>query len=489
MAARADDRMVPVELVDDDLDRSSSRLVVPADVPVSTGVHDGAAPRPRGPLVRWAVAGVVLAALALVSVATTGGGDPGVPPGPLAQPLREAWATPADEVLAISDGLVLVQSTGSREPQVRALDETNGREVWAQPLGRDGVADDCATGLTAPPAMVWCWRDPHWHPDGDSGRRITTPQGLVGLDAATGEVLLVHEMGVPSAGWAVVGGDLVLASRRDDVVHVERIAPSGWTTVWTTTVDLPPGLGHLHRTVTEVTEGLIVLKGPTTAVIDPDDGRVLASWTADPAEEGTVLDAADVVVTDAGFAAWSSAVRGERLPDAVWHDRDGTVLTSFSGDLLVPAESDHSVSDVLLVTRDGGATVTALSVGSGADLWEADLEGGSVVARHDGVVVLALAEGISAYEVLTGRHLWSAPVDGLHAGIGGLSDGETVVVTAVRARRWTAVAHRLTDGVLLWSAELPGVGEITLVPYPPEVESFDGTPIVRIGRTLVWTDA
>lgn len=433
---------------------------------------------------------MVLAAIAVVSVATTRGATE-APSGPvaLAEPLREVWAAPADEVLAVSEGVVLVQSTGTRQPRVRGLDELTGREVWSVPLGAGGAADICKPGLTATPPTVWCWRESHWDPDPESGRLAITTPALVGLAVASGAVVAEREMSEPSAGWAVEGGDVLLAVREDEGVRLERRAPAGWRAVWSATLAVPPEpRGLRHATWIDVDDGMVVVHGRTTAVVDAADGSVLATWTATADEEGTILDGAEVLVVPWGFASWSSAVEATRLPQAVWHDRAGRPVGEFTGELVEPATSDGSVPEVLLVTRDGGETLVAVDARGGADLWQVPIAGGAVVVRQDGAVVVTAGDAVTSYEVLTGVRVWTRPVEGLHPEIVGVSDGGTVVVTAVRSRRWTALAYRLADGGLLWSAVVPGGGEVGLIPYPPRIQMLDQAPMVWMGRTLVWVD-
>ncbi len=487
---RPDDRMVPVELVDDDaVGGASSRPAAPVRG-LPAAADDGGVPRGplHGSLVRWAVAGVVLGAIAVVSVATTRGAtDDEAAPGVLDTPLREVWAAAADQVLAVHEGVVVVQSTGTREPRVRALDELTGREVWSVPLGPAGAAESCVPGVAGAPATVWCWRPPRWDPSHVAGELAISPDAIVGIDAATGEQVVEHEVGQSSAGWAVDGDDLLLAVPEDDAIRVERVSPDGWRTVWATDVPMPRSTGLLqHDAWVEFVDGLALVHGPTTAVVDVADGRVLASWTASAQEEAAVLDGAEVVATPGGFAAWSSAVDGTRLPEAVWYDRSGEPRSEFSGQLAEPPDADGSVPDVLLVTPDEGRTLQALAADGGAELWRLPLSDGHVVARRDGAVVVASPEAVTSYETLTGIERWTRPVQGLHPELAGVSDQGTLVVTAVRDRRWTALAYRLVDGGLLWSAAVPGAGELSLIPFPPRLETVAGTPVVWVGRTLVW---
>ncbi|GEN78636.1 outer membrane protein assembly factor BamB family protein [Actinotalea fermentans] len=495
MAVRPDDRMVPVELVDDDeVVGPSPRTRTPRQRPADPDGADLPVGRAHGALVRWAVAGVVLGAIAVVSVATTRGTtEPTVGPAALAEPLAEVWAAAADDVLAAHDGVVVVQSTGTRHPRVRGLDEATGQELWSVPLGSGGIADTCHPGVTTAAATAaataWCWRDQHWNADPASDQLVLTPQALVGIDVGSGEVISEREVTEASAGWAVEGDELLLAARGDGEIRLSRVSPAGWRTVWSTTVSLPPEPRGLRHTMwLEVTEGLAVLHGATTAVVDAADGRVLGSWTASLTEEGTILDGAEIAVTPWGFAAWSSAVEGMRLPEATWFDRSGRAVGQLVGELAEPEATDASVPDVLLVTRDGGDTLVAMSPGRGADLWQIPIAGGNVVAREQGLAVVAAGDAVTAYEVLSGARVWTRPVDGLHPEITGLSDGSSVLVTAVRARRWTSLVYRLADGGLLWSGTVPGGGEVGLIPSPPRLEMLGDTPVVWMGRTLVWVD-
>ncbi len=483
--------MVPVELIDDDATAGAAPRAATRPHPRADAADD--APRPgstrqRDTLARWAVAGVVLGAIAVVSVATTRGTtDDQAAPGALAAPMREVWAAAADEVLAVHEGLVVVQSTGTREPRVRALDEATGREVWSVPLGPQGAAESCVEGVTGAPATLWCWRPPRWDPSHVAGELAISPDALVGLDVATGEQVVEREMVEPAAGWAVDGDDLLLATAESELVRVERLSPDGWRSDWTTTVPMPGSTGLRHDAWVEYAEGFAVVHGATTAVLDTADGRVVAAWTATEEEESTVLDGAEVVVTAQGFAAWSRAAEGIRLPDAVWYDRAGEPRIAFSGALAEPTDGDGSVPEVVLVTPDEGRTLVALTE-SGVELWRLPLQGGSVVARRDGLVVVASDDAVTSYETLTGIERWTRPVAGLHPELAGLSDAGTVVVTAVRDRRWTALAYRLVDGGLLWSAPVPGAAELSLLVFPPAYQTVDGIPVVWVGRTVVWVD-
>lgn len=482
--------MVLVELVDDDATAGTSPRTAARALDRSDDGGPGAPPgRLHGPLVRWAVAGVVLGALAAVSVATTRGTtDDQAAPDVLAAPLREVWAAAADEVLAVREDLVVVQSTGTREPRVRGLDRVTGREIWSVELGSQGSAERCVPGVTGVPATLWCWRPPRWDPSHVAGELAISPDAMVGLDAATGAQVVERDMAEPSAGWAVDGDDLLLGMSTDEGVRVERLSPDGWRTRWATDVPMPPPIPFQRDPWVEFSDGLAVVHGPTTAVLDAADGRVLASWEASAEEESTILDGAEVVVTAQGFAAWSVAADGTRLPDAVWHDRSGRPTGTFSGELAEPADSDGSVPEVLLVTPDEGRTLVAVDADGGAELWRLPLGGGTVVARRDGVVVVATTDAVTSYETLTGIERWTRPVDGLHPELAGVSDAGTVAVMAVRDRRWTSMAYRLADGGLLWSAPVPGAGELSLIPYPPMIQMVEGTPVVWVGRTLIWVD-
>ena len=405
--------------------------------------------------------------------------------GPLAVPFAERWARPADDVLAVTDGVVVVTSVASATRSLRGLDAVTGDELWSVRLHPTGPADSCTAGVTLEPPTAWCARDEHWVAEGGGGSHLAPP-ALVAVDARDGTVGEVRELPGASGNQTLVDGDLLLAQLQDGVLTIRRVDPRGWRDVWAADVqlELRPGLGH--RVELSAEGRFVVLRGPTTAVLDAADGAVLQVWGPPEDRVNASLDGADVAVGPDGFGAWVTAVEGLRLDSGTWFDASGTPVTELDGLLAEPVQSDGSVPRVLLVTRQEGRTLVGVDATSGADLWSLRLDGGRVVSRRDGAVLLATEGRLRSVEVLTGIERWSREVVGLRPWLAALSDGSTVVVSSVRDRRWMLDAFREADGQALWFAQVPGTSEIVFAAYPPFVELVSGRPVVWLGRTLVW---
>jgi len=506
MGTRPGGRMVAVELVEDDgIPPSSDALArgpghvltgtsadggpTTSGVPAaegSGGPEEPAGPGPgrsRGVRRLAAVAAVAVLAATILLAGRDGDPEP-TASGPLAAPMAERWSESADDVVAVVDGLVVVTNLASQTPGLRALDVATGEEVWRVPFGRSGVADGCLPGLTQDPPTVWCWRERRVQMQ-DDGRFGFVPAALVGVSARDGEVLAVHETRDQSAGYAVVGEDLVLGQRRDGQLTLRRVHAATWELAWETRLALEPRTpGGAYVARIAVAHDLVVVRGPTTAVVDATDGTVLRTWAPATDGEGTALDGADVVVTPTGFAAWTTVVAGSRLDEGVWHDRSGEPVSGFRGRLVEPAETDGSVPRVLLVARDG--QLVGLDASSGADLWRIPVDGVRVAARRAGQVVLVGPDSVRSVEALTGIVRWEQEVPGLRTGVAAATDGEVVVVTSVRDNLWVATAFRTGDGAVLWARQVPGTAEITFLAYPPAYQVVAGRPVVWVGRTLVW---
>lgn len=510
MASRPDGWMVEVELVEDDgTSAPSPDVAAPADGSTGTAARTAATGdtpdtadgpprrvssaaelrRGRAVALRWAAAGAVLATTAGALVLL----DPGAPStttelGALATPWTERWSAPADRVLAVRDGIVTVTSLASSEPTLRGLDQATGEQVWSVLLDGSGPADTCAVGVTLDPPTAWCWREPHLVVEADGDGAAIGEPALVGIDLSDGTVTSERELPEPSAGYGVVGQDLVLGERLGGVLVVRRVEPSPWREVWSTELDLAARASDgLHAARIEVAGAFVVVHGPTTAVLAAADGRVLGTWAPVVDAAGTGFDGAEVATTAAGFATWSTVADGERLPAGTWHDGGGRVVAELEGRLAEPPASDGSVPEVLLLARDVGQTLVAMDLGAGTELWRTPLRGGRVVARYDGAVVVAADGRLRSLEVLTGIERWSVETSGLRAALGGISDGHAVVVTSVRDNRWVVDAVRLADGERLWSTQIPGSREIGFIAFAPGLQLADGHPVVWRGRTLIWT--
>lgn len=512
MASRPPDRMVPVELVEDDGAPPPSPGPALRGVTLAAGTTAdpdavACAPTPEGDptgassvtvapdggggrpaALRWAAAGVVLAATAGALLLLDPGDQAGTAAvGVLSTRWTDRWSAPADRVLAVRDGIVTVTSLASREPMLRGLDQQTGEQLWSVLLDGTGPADTCGIGVTLDPPTAWCWREPHLvlDPDGE-GSSIGAP-ALVGIDLSDGSVASERELEEASGGSGVIGRDLVLADRAGDTLVVRRVEPYTWQQAWATQIPLEPRVSDGRYTARiEVAGPVVVVRGPTTAVLAVDDGRVLGSWTPQVDAAGTGYDGAEVAAGAWGFAAWVTVADRERVADGTWSDTVGSAV-GIEGRVAEPRSSDGSVPEVLLLSRNSWQTLVAVDLDAGTELWRTPLRGGRVVARHDGAVVVAADGRLRSLETLTGIERWSVEMSGLRAALGGLGDGHAVVVTSVRDNRWYVDAVRLADGAVLWTTQVPGTRELEFIAFPPALELADGHPVVWIGRTLVWT--
>jgi outer membrane protein assembly factor BamB len=491
MAGRPEDWMVDVELVEDDGSAGSSRAPEGGEGGAGQEPPDApGVPRGRGWFAdhggRLVVAGVVgvlvVAAVALV-IDLAGGRDDPTTGVRFDSPPTELWST-SDEVLGRVDGVAVLDAGDA----VRGVDEVTGVERWAVAVGGDGPVDGCAA-VTADPGTVWCWHSRRGVPDAETGATRLRPAGLVGLSVADGAVVVEYAEGLPSAGFVAVGADLVIGERRDATLTLTKLEPHAWAAEWSVDVELQPGpaLGQYSAGI-EAVEGLVVVRGPTVAVVDPADGEVLAWWPPVDDGSGTDVDGAGLVVTEHGFAASTERADGVRLDRGTWYTRDGRLRASFEGVLAEPEVSDGSESGVLLVARSGAETLVGVDASSGEDLWTFPLEGGATLVRHGGTVVVVGREQVTCLELLAGTRLWEAPVFGLRSDAGGLSDGRVVVVMSLQGREWMMTGLDVATGERLWFADAPGAPALDdgFIVLGPHLELVEGRPVVRAGHEVTW---
>ncbi len=473
--SRPDDWMVQVELVEEP-DVAVARVGEPGDS-CPADDDDGSRPVRRRHVRRVVVGGLVASVVVVVAVSTTlSNGDPA--PGRYDHPLAERWNLPRGTVLGVADGVVAVLA----ETTVAGRAEADGRPLWERSLGI-GI-DSCTTAVTTDPGTLWCWREPT-----DEG---STPQGrpasivAVALDDGS-----LTDRGTPPADLVAVGGDVVVAVRDGSTAVLERRDGSTWERRWTRELPLLPNPGTgAYGVRLEAVAGAVVVHGPTTAVVDADDGTLLGSWS--PSDSRVLgIDGADVVVTPAGFAVSTRLRHGVRLPEGVWYDTGGRELTGYSGVPAEPAASDGSEPGVLLVARDGERLLAAVDVTTGADLWTVALaSGGGVVLRHDGSVVVAVSDStLRCVDLLTGTERWSARVDGVRGAAGALSDGSVVVVLAVQERYWMLDALDVRTGRLAWFARAPGtprLDELFWAEGAPELGMLGDAAVVRATGAVTW---
>ncbi len=494
MPARPDDWMVEVELVEDD---GPSLLVPPSDRAASDGepaVEPGAPGAYRRQLsrrTRQVVGGLAALGVLVVGVpialdlADQSDSDP--TRVSLERPLGELWAISGGTVQGAADGVLAVVADG----KLSGYDEVTGEERWLMSLGQPGGVDRCGGEVTTDPGILWCWRNRQGVVVQSSGEELLQETAVAGVSMADGTVVVEHQVRVPSAGMLAVDGDLVVGDRVGAVLTLRRVEPEQWRDTWTTQVDLLPSLDLTQYQATiEQVEGLVVVHGPLVAVVDPGNGRVLGNWP--PVEDpfGIGIEGADLVVTEYGFAASTAMLDGARLAEGVWYDAKGAEVVEFNGTLAEPSVSDGSEPGVVLAYQAEGTMLAGVDIATGDDLWTYSLDGGEVLVRQDGTVVVTRGESaVTSLGLLDGQVKWTAAVDGLRADAGGLSDGKVAVVMAVQGRSWVLEAFAVATGERLWFADAPGtpdLDELFFAGPPPRLELIDDRPVVRSGNALTW---
>lgn len=512
MASRPDDWMVEVELVEDDGDDAGAPpLGAPAELPVDpdqlvrslAATSDAGEPSEppsedvagsgRRRLTIGLLAGVgclgVLGVLVLADL--RGDAEPVVEAAEepvFESPLRELWADGAGDVLGVVDGTLVSVVDRYSERTLVAQDLDTGEERWQVAVGPAGPVDWCSAAVTSDPDVVWCWRNRRGAVDAETGERRLQESALVGLRLEDGGILVERRTSLPSAGFLAVGRHLVMGDRDGSLLTVRRTDPTRWDDVWVTEVELEPRVAaRQYDASMEVVGGHVVVHGPTVAVLDVQEGRLLQTWLPVDDPVRTEIEGADVVVTPYGFAAWPVMIDGVRQPEATWYAKDGRPLTVFSGAVAEPATSDGSVPEVLLVRRD--EVLVGVDVETGGERWSLPVAGdGRVLVRQAGAVVVADDARLVSVDVETGEILWDEEVRGLRADRGHVGDGETVVVLALQGRRWILEAYAVATGERLWFADAPGVPEAAQLAADelPVLETVGDRPVLRSGRWQSW---
>jgi len=493
MPARPDDWMVEVELVEDD---GPSLLVPPSDQaaydqepvvePDAPAAHRRQLPRRARQVIGGLAALGVLAVGVPIALDLADQSDSDATRVSLERPLGELWAIPGGTVQGAADGVVAVLADG----KLSGYDEVTGEERWLLPLGKPGGVDRCDGAVTTDPGVLWCWRNRQGVVVQSSGEDLLQEAAIVGVSMADGTVAVEHEVRVPSAGMVAVDGDLVVGDRVGAVLTLRRVEPEPWRDTWTTQVDLLPRLDLTqYQAAIEQVAGFVVVHGPMVAVVDPGNGRVLGTWPPVDDPFGIGIEGADLVVTDHGFAASTAMLDGVRLPQGVWYDAEGAQVVEFDGTPAEPQASDGSEPGVVLAYQAEG-TMLAVDIATGDELWTYSLDGGEVLVRQDGTVVVTRGESeVTNLGLLDGQVKWTAEVDGLRADAGGLSDGKVVIVMAVQGRSWVLEAFAVATGERLWFADAPGtpdLDELFFAGPPPRLELIDDRPVVRSGNALTW---
>ena len=380
----------------------------------------------------------------------------------LAEPLTVSWETTVVPTDGIAHDLVISAEGAGRLGELVAIDVATGERRWSVPRGSSGTADWCEGGIgTLEEPLVLCWRNASVLPGVVGAEAFVSPR-LVVLDAADGSIVAEHVRDVPAAGHGVVDGDLVAATRDGSSVRVVRLDPVTLEERWS--VDLPLVAQLVDGSFSaflRVDDHGVVLTGPTTVVLDADDGSTLAEWHVDPDAPGVstwvttqILTGADVVTTDRGFAAWDQVVDGVRGPVGRWYAPDGTPGPAIEGFLAEPEVTDGSAPDVVLLRDAAGTELSGVDVTTGEVRWTVEM-GTHVLLRREGEVVVAEVDGLRALDLTSGEERWRVVTPGLDPAVGTVTDGRQVVVAVRDGGRWVLQAVELDDGRTIWTAAAP----------------------------------
>lgn len=483
--------MVEVELVDEEAARLGPTAAPDAARTATDNGADSGATAPatrrrpaRSP--RWwlPVVGVALLATGaaggfLLARGASGGGLE------LDRPLHADWSVGGGALLGAGDGVVVIRTGGA----VVGYAEDDGDLLWEVELGAPSLVDVCAPTVTTDPATLWCWRNEQ-AVRGETGAPEQRHAALVGLRLRDGDAV-ERTMAVPWAGLVAVGEDLVVADRVRGELTLQRLDPRSWAQEWTRGLALAQDsvTGQFDATVT-FAEGLVVVHGPTAAVLDADDGRVLRTWGAplddEPRANG---ERTTVTVTAHGFAAEGMRLDGRLTGEGVWYDAAGREVVDFEGVLAEPLWSDGSEPGVVLVTREHGTQVVGVDAATGKDLWSLPTEDAAVLARHEGAVVVATGRTVTSIELLTGWPLWRTDVAGLRSDAGHVAADDVALVMAVQGRAWVFVAVDVRTGEVAWStpaAGTPDLDDLFFIGGAPRLEVVGDRLVVRSGQGTTW---
>lgn len=275
---------------------------------------------------------------------------------------------------------------------------------------------------------------------------------LLLVSGATGEVLAERIVGTPAYAPALVGHDVVLVRVEADGVGVVRRGMVDGVVRWRAELPASAAAGRGGGRVA-VRNGLVVLSGPVTAVLDADDGAVLGAWTARAsAGGGRAPDPAYVRVLRDGYGVHRA---GE--PHGTWHDLEGSPVGRLPGVPVEPMVTDGSDDGVLLVASADLGELAALDEGAARELWRVPFGAGRVPVVRDAQVVVLTASSAVAVDVRTGRERWRQEVPDVlpHAGV--VTDGRVLVVVVARGRTAELLALDLDDGSVRWRSPTPAV--------------------------------
>lgn len=389
---------------------------------------------------------------------------PGVLP-PLEGPPVEVWHVADGLPFAVGPDVVLLES--ARSGGLRALDLRTGREVWSRPVGADescvALSDDASPVRFMPGDTVAEYVACYPRFATVEGYRVVVgdPADVELLDVSSGS--LVAELPAPAdvLGVELAGRDVVVASLDADGAVVVARWPTGPARpdgpIWSTR--LPEPLESIEASGWVFHAEADVVRAGTVGSVPLD--LATGAPRPDAAREG-VLFTLDAPLPGGGRVEWDYDETARAAQESRVVGADGGVVRELDGRPWRPWVADATSPEILLLRRhtsllDAGDQVgdlVAVDATTGADVWSGGrMAGMEALVRLDDVVVAAGAGTVVALDVRDGEVLWEDTRSGASPQLGGLTDGE-VVLLAEATGGGALVARDLRSGVERWRVAL-----------------------------------
>lgn len=365
------------------------------------------------------------------------------------------------------DGFVVAADDGGRgRPRAMVgVDVTNGSERWRVAAPTDDVTGSEPAGATcgdADGSLAWC---SFTSVSAFGQATFEETASLVLVDVATGTVRPTPSL-PPASSVVVVGDVAVTVSRLGESAAVDATSLSTGQTRWHVDLAEPAGrlVGAAPLRVTVQGDRVLVSGAATSWLLDPADGRVVATGRDVRQLRGDELVAVDGAVT--------------RLLGT-----DGRGTATADGAPVVIEPDDGTAPGVMLLTRLDGSIdplLRAVDAANGDVLWERRTDAGTFtqVVLLDGVLYGTGRSGLWAVDAVTGEEVWSTST-GMRAGFTLMTDGVSLLCTERDSEHAGGIvlsAYDLRDGGRRWSE-----------PLPEEITGVQGVNGVLLGYGLGQT--